>query len=65
MFVLQLLQMQEEVDDHVRLESQNKKKIHKLQSELGDLKIHLEETVAKNHELEKKQKKSEDHLCLL
>jgi len=59
-----LLQMQEEVDDHVRLESQNKKKIHKLQSELGDLKIHLEETVAKNHELEKKQKKvdSEAHL---
>ena len=53
----QLIQMQEELDENVRIENQSKKKAHKLHSELGDTKIHLEEVNAKNHDLEKKQRK--------
>lgn len=53
----QVLQLHEEIEDHQRLENQSKKKLHKINAELGDAKIHLEETAAKNHDLEKKQRK--------
>ena len=53
----QLIQLQEELEDQQRLESQSRKKLHKLNAELSDAKIHLEETTVKNHELEKKQRK--------
>lgn len=53
----QLIQTNEEMDEEIRISQSNKKKITKLQNELGDLKINNEEITMKNHDLEKKQRK--------
>ena len=45
------------MDEEIRISQSNKKKITKLQNELGDLKINNEEITMKNHDLEKKQRK--------
>ena len=55
------MQFQEELEEQQRQEQQSKKKLHRLYAELSDAKIHLEETTAKNFELEKKQRKC-DHV---
>jgi len=52
-----IIQLNEEIEEHVRVEGQSKKKVLRLHSELGDTKIALEETSAKNHELDKKQRR--------
>nr|XP_026692375.1 unconventional myosin-XVIIIa isoform X2 [Ciona intestinalis] len=57
-----IMQLNEEVEDRDRVDQQNRKKLQRLNAQLSDTKIHLEETLAKNHELEKKQRKFDSEL---
>lgn len=60
-----LIQTNEEMDEEIRINQINKKKISKLQNELGDLKINSEEITMKNHDLEKKQRKIDGEISTL
>lgn len=53
----QLAQVLEGAEDQQRLEQQTRKKLQRLHAQFSDAQIHLEETTAKNFELEKKQRK--------
>lgn len=55
--VLQLHQLQEELEEQERLTSQHKRKAQRTTAELNDSRVHLEETNAKLHQVEKKQRK--------
>lgn len=56
--VLQLADLQTDNEDLQRSVQQLKKKCQKLTAELQDTKLHLEGLQSRNHDLEKKQRKS-------
>lgn len=61
LWILQLADVQADSEDMQRSVEQLKKKCRKLTSELQDTKLHLEGLHSRNHDLEKKQRKS---VCL-
>lgn len=69
LFVLQLADLQTDNEDLQRSVQQLKKKSQKLTGELQDTKLHLESLQSRNHDLEKKQRKSVSNVlrlfCLL
>lgn len=56
--MLQLADLQTDNEDVQRSVQQLKKKCQKLTAELQDTKLHLEGLQSRNHDLEKKQRKS-------
>lgn len=60
-WVLQLADLQTDNEDMQRSVQQLRKKCQKLTAELQDTKLHLEGLQSRNHDLEKKQRKS---VCL-
>lgn len=56
--MLQLADLQTDNEDVQRSVQQLKKKCQKVTSELQDTKLHLEGLQSRNHDLEKKQRKS-------
>ena len=46
-----------EAEEQSRLVMNNKRKLQRLNQDMGDLKLHLEEQLNRNAELEKKQRK--------
>lgn len=57
-YTLQLADVQADNEDVQRSVQQLKKKCQKLSAELQDTKLHLEGLQSRNHDLEKKQRKS-------
>lgn len=58
LWMLQLADLQTDNEDVQRSVKQLKKKCQKLTAELQDTKLHLEGLQSRNHDLEKKQRKS-------
>ena len=56
-FCFQLNESQDEVDEQRRLVTNLKKKSVRLNQDMADLRLHLEEQIARNADLEKKQRK--------
>lgn len=52
-----LHEAQEEVEEQRRLVTATKKKCQRLTAEMQDLKLHLEEQMSRNNDLEKKQRR--------
>lgn len=63
-WMLQLADLQTDNEDVQRSVKQLKKKCQKLTAELQDTKLHLEGLQSRNHDLEKKQRKSVS-VCLV
>lgn len=61
--VLQFSELQADSEDVQRSVQQLKKKCQKMTAELQDTKLHLEGLQSRNHELEKKQRKSVPISC--
>ncbi|XP_064613479.1 LOW QUALITY PROTEIN: unconventional myosin-XVIIIa-like [Liolophura sinensis] len=57
-----LHEAQEEVEEQRRLVTATKKKCQRLTSEMQDLKLHLEEQMSRNNDLEKKQRRFDAEL---
>merc|ERR1719145_241108 len=54
----------EEVEDQRQVVAQWKRKVQKLQAEMNDTRLHLEEQASRNTLLEKKQRKFDSELAL-
>merc|ERR1719145_40311 len=55
----------EEVDDQRQVVAQWKRKVQKIQGEMNDTRLHLEEQASRNSLLEKKQRKFDSELALV
>lgn len=56
-------ELKEELENKENDHSQAKKRNQRLLAELHDTKLQVEETQARNHELEKKQRKFDSEMC--
>ena len=57
LFHLQLGEVMAEDEEHQRQVGNLKKKTQRLNADMQDIKLHLEEQISRNSELEKKQRK--------